>query len=290
MHLNNKYQGSYDFDQLKLDHPAIKEFIIKNPNDEDTVNFSDPAAVKTLNQALLQSYYKIEHWDVPPGYLIPPIPSRSDYIHHLSGLAKQSKSDGEVCMLDIGTGASMIYQIVATIDYGWKTVGSDIDQVALDNAQSIIDNNPHLTKGCALRHQPDNSSILNGIIQESDYFDLVVCNPPFHSSAAKAQKANKRKHRNLNYKKESSGLNFGGQSNELWFPGGELAFIKLYIQESYNYRSQCGWFTSIVSNQRHIKSLQEELLVKRATDTRIIEMKHGQKVSRILIWTFRSST
>jgi len=29
-------------------------------------------------------YYDIEYWDIPEGYLCPPIPGRADYIHYMA--------------------------------------------------------------------------------------------------------------------------------------------------------------------------------------------------------------
>ena len=47
-----------------------------------------------LSQALLSSYYGIKDWKVPDKYLCPPIPSRADYVHHVSDLISSS-SDGK---------------------------------------------------------------------------------------------------------------------------------------------------------------------------------------------------
>jgi 23S rRNA (adenine1618-N6)-methyltransferase len=69
-----------------------------------------------------------------------------------------------------------------------------------------------------------------GIIQPGERFDLTMCNPPFHASAAEAAAGTQRKLRNLGGKKEV--LNFGGKAGELWCEGGELAFIRRMIEES----------------------------------------------------------
>lgn len=51
-------------------------------------------------------------------------------------------------------------------------------------------------------------------------------------------------------KAPSQALNFGGQSNELWCEGGELAFISSMIKESSDYSDQVIWFTSLVSKKK----------------------------------------
>ena len=40
---------------------------------EKTIDFSNPEGVKSLNKALLKAYYNISFWDIPEGYLCPPI-------------------------------------------------------------------------------------------------------------------------------------------------------------------------------------------------------------------------
>ena len=285
MHPKNKYQGSYDFKELIRVLPDLMEVLIKNPRGEDTIQFSDPKSVKLLNKALLRSYYGINYWDIPDGYLVPPIPSRSDYIHYVAELIPPKKSQN-IKMMDIGTGANLIYPIVAIASYGWSVIGTDIDPVAIKHAQNIVSNNPSLSNHCKLREQNNSKHILKGMIHPSEYYDIVVCNPPFHASQTKAQKAASRKRKNLNYKADSKDLNFGGQSNELWYPGGELAFLKTYVREAKGYASQLGWCTSLVSSHRLLATLQQLLQELCAKQIKIISMKHGQKVSAVLCWRF----
>ena len=133
MHNNNRHKAGYDFTALKKAHPALARFIIKNKfNHQATIDFSDSKAVKALNLALLKSDYQLEYWDIPEGYLCPPIPGRVDYIHHLNDLlsatpAKLLENKKHISLLDIGTGASCIYPILGQRTYGWQFVASDID-------------------------------------------------------------------------------------------------------------------------------------------------------------------
>ncbi|MBS2021882.1 MAG: RlmF-related methyltransferase, partial [Deltaproteobacteria bacterium] len=83
-------------------------------------------------------------------------------------------------------------------------------------------------------------------------------------------------------------LNFGGQARELWCPGGERAFIAQLITESARDPGRCVWFTSLVSKSDSLKSVQHALRQARAQATETIEMKQGQKTSRLVAWTFLS--
>lgn len=44
-----------------------------------------------------------------------------------------------------------------------------------------------------VRLQNNRSNIFKGIIDKNDFFDISVCNPPFHASEEEAVRANMRK-------------------------------------------------------------------------------------------------
>ena len=142
MHPRNPHQGRYDLKALVGCCPELANYLVLNPRGEQTVNFSNEKAVRLLNQALLAHYYKIAHWDIPQGYLCPPIPGRADYIHYAADLLMGKKDNAQV--LDIGTGANCIYPIIGNRSYGWKFVGSDIDPLSVATAKLIVESNPVL--------------------------------------------------------------------------------------------------------------------------------------------------
>jgi 23S rRNA (adenine1618-N6)-methyltransferase len=124
-----------------------------------------------------------------------------------------------------------------------------------------------------------------GVIQPGEHFDLTMCNPPFHASAAEAAAGTQRKQRQLGLQKGA--LNFGGKAGELWCEGGELAFIRRMIEESAHFADRCDWFTTLVSKSEHLPRLEKALRQAKATEVKIIDMAQGQKKSRILVWTFQ---
>lgn len=285
LHPKNKHKTSYDFPALIKAHAPLAKFVGPNKYGTDSIDFSNSEAVLALNTALLKHFYDVKFWEIPKNYLCPPIPGRADYIHHLADRMKDfllARKD-DIYVLDIGVGANCIYPIIGNHEYGWKFVGSDIDEVALKNAQTIIDQN-NLNDKITLRHQTDRKKIFEGVITVDDYFSLVVCNPPFHESAEAAREGTQKKNKNLGLKKDN--LNFGGTSNELWCEGGELAFIKQMIFESVDYRDNVAWFSTLVSKSTTMPLLYEELKKEGITKVRTIDMAQGQKKTRILAWRF----
>ena len=280
LHFKNKFNKGYNFEELIIKNPLLKDFVIKNKYDTITIDFSNPKAVKELNKALLFSYDKISVWDFPDENLCPPIPGRLDYIHHLNDLISSSKED--VNVLDIGTGATCIYPLLGVAEYNWNFVATDIDLDSLDTAQDIIDDN-NLDDKIKLRQQFDEQQILKGVIEEKDFFTATMCNPPFYKSAEEAQGANRRKTRNLG---NNAVRNFSGNNNELWYVGGEKAFLHNYLYESSLFKEKSKWFTSLVSKKENVESLQKSSKKLEVKDFKVIPMNQGNKVTRIVCWRF----
>lgn len=294
LHKRNLHQGRYNLADLSKYVPELAIFIKPNPKGESTVNFADESAVKYLNKALLARFYNIKFWDIPKGYLCPPIPGRADYIHCVADLLGYKdelsfRGKKRIRVLDIGVGANCIYPIIGSQSYGWKFVASEIDDRAFKTANLIVELNPNLKSMIKLVKQSDQSAIFQNIIKPTDYFECTLCNPPFHSSPEEATSSNQEKVKNLAKSKKSkteTALNFGGQNTELWCPGGEFAFLKRMINESTQYARQVRWFTSLVSKKDHIKPLISILKKNGIQNPQVIEMKQGQKISRILAWSF----
>ncbi len=292
LHARNKHRQRYNFKILGESCPDLLPYVFVNKYGDESINFFDPAAVMMLNKALLKYFYAIDYWQIPPHYLCPPIPGRADYIHYMADLlfAGRKSEHAEKTLLtclDIGVGANCIYPIIGVREYNWNFVGTDIDPIALKSAQNMIDHNPLLKGKIELRLQANAKNIFKGIIHEGDFFDLCVCNPPFHSSAAEAQAGSVRKLAGLKQKQIAKPvLNFGGKSNELWCPGGEVKFVSDMIHESKDFAKSCHWFSTLVSKEYNLKWVYEALNRAGVADYKTIPMGQGNKISRIIAWTY----
>ena len=292
LHPRNIHQGRYYLPALAETVPELKEVIFTNAYGQLSIDFANPSAVKLLNKALLLHFYDLVYWDIPEGYLCPPIPGRADYVLHVGDLLardhdREVPKGPEIRVLDIGTGANLIYPVVGTSLFGWNFVGTEIEFQALSNAAEIIAANKRLVDKVALRYQADPLAIFQTVIEEGDYFELSICNPPFHESAEVALQGSQRKVTNLNKKAPGEPvLNFGGQATELWTAGGEIGFIGRMIQESVTFQKQVGWFTVLVSKSTHLSYFQSQLEKVGVKSHRVIDMGQGNKRSRILAWSF----
>lgn len=292
LHPRNKHRERYDFKLLIESNPALAKFVKLNTYQDESIDFFNPEAVKMLNTSLLKQYYGIDFWSVPHDYLCPPIPGRADYIHNMAdllGISNEGKipTGDKIRVLDIGVGANCVYPIIGNKEYGWSFVGSDIDAVAIKSANKIIDLNLSLKGKVELRLQPNPIDIFHRIIQKDERFELTICNPPFHASIEEAQAGTIRKLSNLKHKSISKPrLNFGGNSLELVYEGGEKRFVQNMIRQSKRFSDSCLWFSTLVSKRSNMEKVYKDLEIAEAQKVKTIPMGQGNKISRIIAWTF----
>lgn len=288
LHSNNKNRKQYDLLALVKEIPELEKYVKKNKDGEQTVDFSDPIAVKLLNKALLSHYYDVKFWKFPDTNLCPPIPGRADYIHHMSDLLDESMRKGKtINCLDIGVGASCIYPIIGITEYNWNFIASDIDRKSIATAKKIISSNPNLKGKVDFRFQNDSNKIFEGILKEDDRIEITICNPPFHASRKEALEEQRKKVRNLTGKyHQNPKLNFSGASEELIYEGGEYQFIQNMIKESVKYANNCVWFSTLVSKKKNLHGIYINLKRLKVHQIKEIEIITANKKSRIIAWTF----
>ena len=291
-----KEPNKYNFPELIQALPELGQFVKTNAYGNESIDFFNAEAVKLLNKALLKKHYGVANWDIPANYLCPPIPGRAEYLHQVADLLnannpnflQDKKLGNNIRVLDVGVGANCIYPIIGVHEYNWNFVGSDIDEKAIAASQKIVNDNDSLQHKITLRHQKNAHDIFHGIILPEEKFNLTVCNPPFHASLQEAQQGNLRKNRNLkNMRNTKVQLNFGGQGTELWCEGGEETFIEKMILQSAAYSNQVLWFSTLVSKESTLKKIQLKLEYVDAREMKILPMQLGNKVSRIVAWSFQ---
>lgn len=283
------------------------------------MDWSDPAAVRALNTALLVADYGVDPRYaemLPEGALCPPVPSRADYVHQIADLLRESLSedgvgDGgtngvprgpSVVGMDVGTGASCIYPTIAAAVYGWRTIASEVDPRSVASARGIVGANGHGDLiDVRLQEAPD--KIFDGILRGGETIDFAMCNPPIHASAEACRAENARKLRGLARGRRlrerpagppaATSNNFGGTATELWCDGGEVGFVKRIAAESRRHWDRCLWFTSLVSRRDHLAILERYLRGRsrrsggRGVRTvRRSSLGAGKKGASILLWSF----
>ena len=293
MHAQNPYGNRYDLKRLTKHYHALEKFIVLNPSGEETIDFSSSEAVFALNKSMLLADFKLGDYELPSGYLIPPVPGRLDYLLHVRDFLTEKfnvSENSQLNGLDMGSGANGIYCILGAQHFNWKMVGSETDAKAVEIANANIQKTKGLNDKIEIRHQQDKGSLFKNTIQANEQFNFVVCNPPFHSSKEEALKGSLRKVKNLGgyAAKEKFLLNFEGQANELWCNGGEVLFIKRLIKESVGFKNQVKVFSTLVAKSESVAAIKKQLSKVKA-NFEVIPMALGNKKGRYLMWWFEPS-
>ena len=292
LHSRNFHNDRYDFKALIKTKPDLQEFVKPNKYGDLSIDFANPQAVISLNKALLSHFYGIKNYTIPNGYLCPPIPGRADYIHHIADLLAISNNGvipkgNTIKGLDVGIGANGIYAIIGASIYDWDFVGSDIEIESIKSVENIVNSNESLKGKIECKLQLNSQNIFTGIINKDDFYNFTLCNPPFHKSLKDAMDGNKRKVQNLTKQKITKNtLNFGGKNNELWCKGGEIAFITNMIKESLEFKNNVFWFTTLVSKKENLPLIYKKLEDIKVSEIKTIDMSQGQKITRLIAWSF----
>ena len=294
LHPRNLHRQGYDFDALSDTLPTIKPYLIQKPDGITTIDFSHFNAVKALNKALILHHYQLSWWDIPSGYLCPAVPSRADYIHYVADLLADNHPNQKIPagslikVMDIGTGANLIYPIIGHHHHRWQFYATEVDDTAIQNVHTIIENNQTLKGAINLTPTNTKQHFFEGVFNAEEWIDACLCNPPFYDSANRAKLQNERKRKNLHLTSPNSNhRNFGGQNIELWCKGGETGFLLRMINESVQFGQQCLWFTALVAHKQHLPPLLRMIQEVKGI-FRVIDMSQGQKKMRILAWSFLS--
>ena len=292
LHPRNLHNNRYDFKELIKTKLELQEFVKPNKYGDLSIDFADPQAVISLNKALLAHFYGIKDYTIPEGYLCPPIPGRADYIHHIADLLAISNNGvipkgNTIKGLDVGIGANGIYAIIGASVYDWDFVGSDIEIESIKSVENIVNSNESLKGKIECKLQLNSQNIFTGIINKDEFYNFTICNPPFHKSLKDAMDGNKRKIQNLTKQKITKNtLNFGGKNNELWCKGGEIAFITNMIKESLEFKNNVLWFTTLVSKKENLSLIYKKLEDIKVSEIKTIDMSQGQKITRVIAWSF----
>lgn len=298
-------------DRLIAAYPPLKPHVVRRRMGQPcqpTITYSDPEAVRALNTALLVADYNVSPTYseiLPADALMPPVPGRADYIHHIADVLRQSSSNNSIPTgmvilgMDIGTGANVIYPTIATSVYRWRMIASESNPTSTKSARQIVKANQR-SRLIDVRQQDCNERIFDGILRPGEKIDFAMCNPPFYPSLEAFQKENARKLEGLSKGGLNKALpfdapkqnpvepaqtsnNFCGSGSDLWCEGGEVAFVRRMIKESKFYANRCLWFSSLVSRKINLRQIEGSLFKMGKSRSNNKQRKQIQKVLRIPI-------
>ena len=278
--LNEYLNNPPDFEELSNQFEEFKQYVYKTKSGSYSINWNNAKAVLTLNKCLLKKDFNIDYYDIPSNFLIPTIPSRINYLLFLKKLLMifNLENKEQITVIDIGTGANIIYPLLGYSKYHWHFIASDTNIEAIDNAKMIIKNN-HLENDIDIKYQNDSMKIFEGIIDVNEYneSDIIfsMCNPPFYDSETEVKFENVNKDNEFNF-------------NEVYYKGGEFQFIMNIIQESEIFKNKIFIFTSLMGKKTTFKKIKK--ILTQDTDkfpfVKYEKLVQGNNVRWVIAWSY----
>ncbi|KAJ3726081.1 hypothetical protein C8R42DRAFT_659899 [Lentinula raphanica] len=286
MHPRNFYRDKIDFTQLADAYPPLKNYLIQASNHPNKIiDFKDQAAQRCLTEALLHRDFNLKI-SLPPDRLCPPVPNRLNYVLWLqdvisaSDYMKEQNAEVMVHGVDIGTGSSAIYPLLAcTLEKSWNFVVSEIDPSSFESANRNILANELNHRIRVIQPGASSPILLPLFLDESKCFDFTMCNPPFYGSIQEVIQSAEAKQYGPN-------AVCTGAEVEMITSGGESTFVAEMVKESLVVRERCRWFTSMLGKLSSVAEIVE-IFKSNAIDNYILaEFVQGQTRRWAVGWSF----
>ena len=243
MHPRNIYRSNPpDFLSLSKKYPGLANHVDVGVNGAVKVAWGDPGARVEIARALLKEDFGIKwDFDAKAGNLCPSVARSLNYLHWIEDLIGAEADKCTVSGIDIGTGASAIFPILACAMHpNWTFIASDILVDSASSAQRIVEENGWTERVRVRCVEPD--TLVSGLLENDDTHDFCMCNPPFFSKWA------------------PSASGFQGVAEEKAAGnGGEVGFVSRLIDDSIKVKSRVAWFTSMLGRKESLRPLKIRL-------------------------------
>ena len=264
-----------DFLILIKEFPELKKYIIKHDEkiEEFSFDWSNNDLSLLMTKSILNYYFNIKYYDIPKGFLIPPVPSRLNYLNLINELIKDIEKEN-IIGVDIGTGANIIYPILGNSIYNWKFICSEINNESYNNAKLILQKN-NLEENINLIKQENKNNIFVSIINQENKYTFSMCNPPYYDYEQEIK---------IEDKKRDTEYNF----DEVYYEKGELGFFERYFEESICYKKNIFLFTILIGKKSNSEIIYDKInsynnIIKLCDIKKIMT---GNNVRYIIYWSF----
>jgi len=252
----------------------FRKFVKQDITGKVKLDFSDPAALACLAATLFKKDFDLVV-EVPPTGLIPTLPSRLNYLlwveDLLSTLPNQAteSANKEVRGLDIGTGATAVYPLLATKHLGWSMIGTEASPESLATAKANVARNNF--DGKVRIEGVEEGELLEAVVKRENYqkFHFTMCNPPFYRPGEKTPEE------------------VVGKPKEVEVTGGEVAFAKKMVDESRALLDKITIYTVLLGHKSSVAEVKKVLhTTPEVTSLASTQFCQGKTMRWGVAWTF----
>lgn len=287
MHRRNKYSQQIEFEELARVYPPLLDHLkpAHPPSRRKTIDFQDADAQRCLTQALLYRDFGL-HLTLPDDRLCPPVPNRLNYVLWIQDIMRAHRflfreDVRTVRGIDIGTGASAIYPLLACkMEPAWDFIATEIDSKSFNCGESNIQDNNLGERIRLMRASSDKPILFPFENYSGPPFDFTMCNPPFYTSRAEIARSTEFK------ELPPSGVCTGADTEMIYPPGGEAAFVGQMVDESERHGAKCRWFTTMIGKMSTMSEIIVMLRKRSIRTYAITEFVQGQTRRWGIAWSF----
>ncbi|XP_077298540.1 U6 small nuclear RNA (adenine-(43)-N(6))-methyltransferase [Arctopsyche grandis] len=278
MHPRNIYKTPPDFSKLAVKFPEFMKIVNIDLNGTVRIDFQDLNSLRILTRCLLHQDFDL-NVDIPANKLVPTVPLRLNYLLWIEDLLNSAGMKANVNGIDIGTGASCIYPLIAAKQFKWKMIGTEIDKDSLNSALKNIKQN-NLENYITVRKSTSDGFLISDCFDElTKAVDFCMCNPPFYSSTDEMdcdRNVSRAPPRNAR----------SGSFEEIITPGGEEVFIQKLISESIKLKDSVRIYTTMLGHKKSLKSLLKIIRQSGIPQYTQTEFQQGKTTRWGLAWSF----
>jgi len=287
MHPRNRYKKEKpSFLKLALKYPDFRAQVTQDEDGKVLLDFKNADALRALTTCLLKEDFGLTV-ELPPDRLVPTLPLRLNYIHWLEDIVGRERDKWGI---DIGTGASCIYPLLAVKMNGWKFLATEADPENCMHARKNVEKNGmakeitvfQVEKEVALL-TPLNDPSLPGALPKK--YDFCMCNPPFFADHMEAQAVGTSRSMD---RPEAMSVSTASPE-ECIAHGGEVGFVRQMIQESLLLKERVTVYSSMLGKKTSLAALKEELRANGVSKYSSTELCQGRTMRWALAWSFDSS-
>ncbi|KAF8874878.1 hypothetical protein CPB84DRAFT_1797148 [Gymnopilus junonius] len=180
--------------------------------------------------------------------------------------------------LDIGTGATAIYPILACkTEQSWEMVVTELDDYSYECACDNVSSN-NMQTSIKVKKASVDGPILFPV--ENQNFDFSMCNPPFYGSKEEVAQSAESKELPPN------AVCTGAEIEMIFSQGGEEGFVGRMVEESERLQTRCKWYTSMLGKMSSVSTIVQALRARSIMNYAITEFVQGQTRRWAIAWSF----
>ncbi|KAK3859330.1 hypothetical protein Pcinc_034547 [Petrolisthes cinctipes] len=168
MHPRNPYRTPPSFKKLASVYPEFRPYCSYDVGGKVHLDFKDPKALRALTTCLLHQDFDLKV-TIPDERLVPTLPLRLNYLLWIEDLlmhAAHCDASDVIVGVDIGTGASCVYPLLAARKLGWNLVATETDNINFTAATTNVNNND--LQDTIIVKKVDEKTVFQGVLDDAD--------------------------------------------------------------------------------------------------------------------------